>query len=65
MDKIFFVFNNYDGDGSGEIEEDEFRELIQVITGGAEMQEKKLKDLWLSLDVDHSGEVNFEEFLTW
>ncbi len=29
------------------------------------MQAKKVDDLWLTLDTDQSGSVNFTEFLVW
>ena len=65
VDKILHIFNHFDDDDSGEIDKDEFKELLQVITGGIEIMEKKMEDLWLTLDLDHSGAVTFEEFLIW
>ena len=36
-----------------------------IVKGGDDLSEKKIQDLWLSIDVDRSGEVVFDEFLLW
>ena len=65
VDKIMYVFNYFDEDGSGEIEFDEFTKMLNVLSGGQALSDKKINDLWLSLDTDNGGEVSFEEFLLW
>ncbi|CAD7924050.1 unnamed protein product [Amoebophrya sp. A120] len=65
VDKIQVVFDFYDEDGSGEMEAEEFFQLLHVLTAGAEMTDKKRQEYWMQLDEDRSGSVNFGEFLLW
>ena len=60
------MFRHFDTDQSGEIEKEEFIKMIHVmVKGGTEMSQKKLDTLWLTLDMDQSGSVDFCEFLLW
>ncbi|CAD7972505.1 unnamed protein product [Amoebophrya sp. A25] len=65
VDKIQVVFDFYDEDGSGEMESEEFFQLLHVLTAGAEMTDKKRQEYWRQLDSDQSGSVTFDEFLVW
>lgn len=65
VDKIQVVFDFYDDDGSGEMEAEEFFQLLYVLTAGVEMTDKKRMEYWMQLDQDKSGSVTFDEFLLW
>lgn len=59
-------FEEFDSDGSGEIEEDEFPELVRKcakVPKGVEIPEARFKVLWKEADRDGGGSVDFEEFV--
>ncbi|CAD7925355.1 unnamed protein product [Amoebophrya sp. A120] len=61
-------FEKYDADGSGQISKDEFscilRELIRV-KNVSDIPQERFNHYWREVDLDHSGEISFEEFLVW
>lgn len=68
VEKIKCVFDSFDVDGSGEIEECEFRNILYGlwdVRNEADVSDKKLQRYWRELDFDGSGSCNFEEFLIW
>lgn len=68
VERVKKVFDSFDGDGSGVVDESEFREVLialMKVKNPADVSEKKMKRFWLEVDTDRSGEINFEEFLLW
>ena len=63
MNDVKNLFDEFDDDGSGEIGEEELRQLIQML--GANFNEDEIKKTMLELDKDGSGEVDFQEFYKW
>ncbi|XP_074141319.1 NADPH oxidase 5 [Sminthopsis crassicaudata] len=67
MDKLKFLFHVYDVDGSGSIDPDELRTVLQscLKESAISLPEEKLDDLTLALfesaDKDHNGSITFEE----
>lgn len=61
-------FKAYDTDGSGEINEQEFVEIVIKllnIKNRDHAPTKRIERCWNEVDTDHSGTVCFEEFLAW
>ena len=54
------IFNQYDDDGSGELDGDEFRAMMAHI--GEDLSEEKIENLLAALDPSGDGAVDFEEF---
>lgn len=68
MDLIKQHFDRFDTDGSGNIEQDEFRIMIKSllrVSADSDISETRLMRFWTEIDADGSGEVNFEEFTEW
>lgn len=68
VERIKVVFDQFDADGSGYIDEEEFKHvliMLMKVKNPADVSEKKLKRYWREIDSDSSGEVNFEEFVLW
>ncbi|KAM4661674.1 NADPH oxidase 5-like [Amazona ochrocephala] len=67
MDKLRFLFQVYDVDGSGSIDPDELRLVLRCCLreSAIALPEERLADLTLALfeaaDKDHSGSITFEE----
>jgi len=62
------MFNHFDDDRSGEIDKEEFKILIRYLLGvknANEFSDKRLEEYWLCVDGDHSGGVDYEEFICW
>eukprot|EP00928_Gymnodinium_smaydae_P043325 TRINITY_DN29052_c0_g2_i1.p1 TRINITY_DN29052_c0_g2~~TRINITY_DN29052_c0_g2_i1.p1 ORF type:complete len:611 (-),score=138.48 TRINITY_DN29052_c0_g2_i1:61-1764(-) len=62
------VFNSFDDDGSGEIEEEEFRKIIiklMKVKNESDLSTKRLERYWREIDRDGGGSVDFPEFLRW
>mmetsp|Transcript_1286 Transcript_1286/g.2865 ORF Transcript_1286/g.2865 Transcript_1286/m.2865 type:complete len:375 (+) Transcript_1286:86-1210(+) len=61
-------FEKYDEDNSGNICKEEFsnilRELIRV-KNTSDIPQERFNHYWREVDLDHSGEISFEEFLIW
>ncbi|CAD7961934.1 unnamed protein product [Amoebophrya sp. A25] len=59
-------FNLFDADGSGFIDKDEFKQVLQAFMGQKnEISKERFDSYWRDVDQDNSGEVDFEEFLAW
>ena len=61
-------FDEFDLDGSGEIEYDEFQLIICKLLKVSNMDEippDRLHQLWRMVDADGSGSVDVEEFIVW
>lgn len=66
MDFYKLQFEKYDTDGSGEIDLDEFRELMHMlmkIPTGLRIPESRIMHFWQDADADHGGHVDIEEFV--
>ena len=59
-DKIYDAFIQFDDDGSGELDLDEFR--AAVLSLGIELTDMQFRDLVNEIDADGSGEIDQEEF---
>ena len=57
------IFDRIDEDGSGELDQDELRELCEQL--GREMSETELQKAMLQMDSDGGGTIGFEEFTVW
>eukprot|EP00928_Gymnodinium_smaydae_P055902 TRINITY_DN39370_c0_g1_i1.p1 TRINITY_DN39370_c0_g1~~TRINITY_DN39370_c0_g1_i1.p1 ORF type:complete len:369 (-),score=99.25 TRINITY_DN39370_c0_g1_i1:162-1268(-) len=68
IDKIKQKFDNFDGDSSGLIDYDEFKQMISKILNAKsadDISEGLVKKFFKEIDVDGSGEVDFSEFSEW
>jgi len=68
VDDIKRKFDEFDLDGSGVIEYDEFRQLMLKlfeVKNPSDMPEPRIQFFWNSLDTDGGGDADFEEFLVW
>lgn len=68
VENIKSKFDQFDTDGSGEIEIDEFSRLIYLllrVPPHLRLPPKRVTQFWNEIDYDCSGVVDFEEFLVW
>lgn len=68
VEKVQRVFEKFDADGSGAIDEEEFSNVIRdlmKVKNPSDISYQMLKRYWREIDSDGSGEVCFEEFLLW
>lgn len=68
VEKVRRVFDKFDTDGSGIIDEHEFIEIVYLlmkVREPADISPQKLKRYWREVDTDLSGHVCFKEFLVW
>jgi len=67
LDKVKKMFDRYDEDGSGEMEQDEFESMIYQLVGAkqGDISLERLKSFWREIDRDGSGAVDFSEFVEW
>jgi len=66
VEEIHKKFKKVDGDQSGHICKDEFKELIvSQFPEGVVPRKAQLDGYWIEVDSDSSGEISFEEFLLW
>lgn len=66
LERFLTAFRKYDLDGSGEIEFDEFNNLVHVIMKvppGLTLPHERVQSLWRQADADGSGAITFEEFV--
>lgn len=67
LDKVKKMFDQYDEDGSGEMERDEFECMIHQLVGAkpGDISAERLKGFWREIDRDGSGAAEFSEFVEW
>merc|ERR1712032_172644 len=68
VERVKRIFDEFDTDGSGEIEECEFRHIIYKLWKVKDVSDvpvKRVQRFWRELDVDGSGSAEFSEFLVW
>jgi len=66
VERFRVTFSQYDTDGSGEIDFDEFRKLLYRLLGvpaNLEIPERRIKQFWSDAGSDGSGVIVFSEFL--
>jgi hypothetical protein len=65
VEHIHNIFRRFDEDGSGEIEYDEFTQMMCDMLGAehGEVPEKRLRQFWHEIDIDQSHCIEFEEFM--
>jgi len=56
------LFSEYDDDGSGELDFDEFREVMREIAGKS-LSDAQLQEAFAAVDTDGNGMVSWDEFL--
>jgi Ca2+-binding EF-hand superfamily protein len=66
-ERIHKLFCEFDTDGSGLIEFDEFENMVarMLRTSVSEIPEARMLRFWQEIDSDGSGEVDFEEFASY
>ncbi|KAH7472197.1 hypothetical protein PRIC1_005349 [Phytophthora ramorum] len=57
------IFDDYDQNGSGDIDVDELRDIAEDL--GEPLSEIELKYLAKEFDTDESGAISWTEFITW
>jgi len=67
LDKVKKMYDKFDDDGSGEMEQDEFESMIHQLVGAkpGDISAERLKAFWREIDRDGSGAVDFPEFVEW
>ena len=63
--EVRIVFASIDADGSGALDEGEFRQLTRELGNAEELTQKQLEEAMREMDADGNGEVNFDEFYEW
>lgn len=66
IERFWTNFCKFDEDGSGNIEYEEFTELLHVlmkVPKGHVLPKERVQSLWRQADADGSGEINFHEFV--
>lgn len=61
-------FDKFDTSGDGGIDYEEFKELLFMLLGVKDktaLPESRMATFWRELDADHSGSVDFHEFIPW
>jgi len=68
VERVKSVFDSFDTDRTGNMEEEEFREALlklMRVKNPADVSQKKLQRFWREVDTDGSGLICFEEFVLW
>ncbi|CAE8587783.1 unnamed protein product [Polarella glacialis] len=68
IDKIKKAFDRFDTDKSGELEYEEFQNMLKIILGvnsTAEIPKHRVHRFWTEIDSNGNGVVDFEEFTAW
>ena len=63
IEEIKEHFNFFDRDDNGQIDVDEFGELLQVLSPDSGVEQ--IHEGFSLVDTDGSGYIDFEEFLIW
>jgi len=59
-------FDSFDSDGSGEVDAEEFSQLLAIllkIPPHMELQKQRVQQFWRETDIDGGGSITFDEFL--
>lgn len=67
VEKIAKDFHSFDTDRSGEIEKDEFKDLVMhtmKVRDQYDLPDRRLEEFWRNVDTDGSGTISLEEFVT-
>mmetsp|Transcript_71381 Transcript_71381/g.152531 ORF Transcript_71381/g.152531 Transcript_71381/m.152531 type:complete len:561 (-) Transcript_71381:104-1786(-) len=67
VDAIKRIFDKYDTEKNGCLDQEEFRVMLADLMHVelSEMPKKKIQVYWCEIDLDQDGGVNFDEFLIW
>lgn len=68
VERVKKVFDKFDADNSGEIDKDEFIQVLchmMSVKDPSDVSQSMLMRYWREVDCDNSGSVDFEEFLVW
>jgi Ca2+-binding EF-hand superfamily protein len=68
MMKVKKKFDEFDADGSGEIDHHEFKQMLAFfmrVKNIDDIPEQRVARFWAEIDVDQSGAVSFAEFVGW
>jgi Ca2+-binding EF-hand superfamily protein len=68
VERVKRVFDRFDRDGSGQIEENEFKNCLITlmrVSNPEDVSELALRRYWREVDVDRSGSISFSEFVVW
>ncbi len=63
LNRLKGAFNRFDDDRSGTIDRQEFEQLLATI--GADMSDDEIDEGFATIDVDGSGQIEFDEFVDW
>lgn len=58
-------FMQYDADGSGELDLQEFRKMYEALYKRVDVPLKEIEDALASLDKNGDGRIQFSEFVEW
>lgn len=68
VEKVKHLFDEFDTDSSGRIEEDEFRHMVckmLCVRDVTDLSVKTIQRYWREVDLNRDGVVDFKEFLIW
>jgi len=68
LERMRGVFNQFDEDGSGEVDEDEFKQVlchVMKVKEASDIPDMTVKRYFREVDIDGSGDIDFEEFALW
>lgn len=68
VERIKRIFDHFDTNKSGMIEEEEFRGMVYKllkVKNTADIPVKRLQRYWREIDLDSGGTISFKEFLIW
>jgi Ca2+-binding EF-hand superfamily protein len=68
VESIKRIFDSYDADESGELEEEEFSGMLRKclrLPKDCNIPSTRVQYFWSQIDTDHSGKVTFSEFFQW
>lgn len=67
IDKIKKDFDRFDTDGSGTLEEEEFKRVLYCVFQAKEgdLSDNRLRHFWMEIDSDKDGQIEFAEYVKW